>query len=48
MIKFKAIDADNVRNVKKFKTKDLESAKEYVMNNLDKTKSWSLFYDEDE
>ena len=47
MIKYKAINRENIREVFKFKANDLEGAKDYVKNNLDPKKSWVIFIDED-
>jgi hypothetical protein len=48
MVKFKAVNVENIREAIVFEAKELEDAKLYVKTNLDKSKSWSLFIVTDE
>ena len=47
-VKYKAVNIENVREIVKFKAKDIEGAKNYVITNLDSNKSWGIFIDEDD
>lgn len=44
-IKFKAINLSNILEVEKFEADSVLEARDFVKQNLDKSKSWGIFND---
>lgn len=48
MTMFRATNTKNIQDSHHFKAKDIESAKNYVIENLDNDKEWALFIEGEE